>query len=490
MPLYVTAAHDIFVGALLLLTYGSVSLVAVQGGLQIVGALLPKRPPRRSARPRTGFVSIHVPTCNEPPVLLKNTLRSLHGLRHGDFEVIVLDNNTADPAVWRPIQAYCKELGAPFRFYHVDKLSGFKAGALNLLREKTDPRAEFIAVVDADYEVQPDFLTEALRYFSDERVAFVQFPQTYQNIGSGNRGLRIEYEHFFQNYLNAGNRFGCVTATGTLTVFRAAVLRHVGPYTPTSMTEDAEMGARLFFAGYRGVFVDRVMGRGVMPYDFVAYKKQKKRWARGNMEVLMRRFTDIVFPSDLSWAQKLALLSQLGAWTNFTLLPSLCIVAFSLAEMAGIGEGRFTERIILVSAAALAIHVATKTVAFGLLFHGRYSWTDILRALAVHFGMNWTYATALFLGVFRLGGKFERTNKFIIPRVPPAVEHSIFEIGMSIVSAVLGMIAVAEGRPAIAAAAVLVFALHASVVMVDAETRFTKRVSAMLLKELETRTRL
>lgn len=74
------------------------------------------------------FVSIHVPAYNEPPEMMKETLYALSQLDYPSFEVVVIDNNTRDEAVWRPVEAYCQELGERFRFYHVAPLSGFKVG--------------------------------------------------------------------------------------------------------------------------------------------------------------------------------------------------------------------------------------------------------------------------------------------------------------------------------------------------------------------------
>lgn len=74
------------------------------------------------------FVSIHVPAYHEPPEMMKETLYALSQLDYPSFEVVVIDNNTRDEAVWRPVEAYCQELGERFRFYHVAPLSGFKVG--------------------------------------------------------------------------------------------------------------------------------------------------------------------------------------------------------------------------------------------------------------------------------------------------------------------------------------------------------------------------
>jgi len=53
----------------------------------------------------------------EPLVrLMQETLDALAKLDYPNFEVIVLDNNTREEAVWRPVEAHCKTLGPRFRF--------------------------------------------------------------------------------------------------------------------------------------------------------------------------------------------------------------------------------------------------------------------------------------------------------------------------------------------------------------------------------------
>ncbi len=83
----------------------------------------------RTAIP-TPKVSIHVPAYNEPPDMVIETLDALARLDYSNFEVLVIDNNTRDAAVWHPVEAHCAQLGERFRFFHVAPLAGFKAGAL------------------------------------------------------------------------------------------------------------------------------------------------------------------------------------------------------------------------------------------------------------------------------------------------------------------------------------------------------------------------
>ena len=102
--------------------------------------------PRTSlpAAPRVHYplVSIHVPTHAEPPELVIATLNALAGLRYPHYEVLVIDNNTHDAALWRPLEAHCARLGSRFRFFHLEDWPGAKAGALNYALTQVSPEAE------------------------------------------------------------------------------------------------------------------------------------------------------------------------------------------------------------------------------------------------------------------------------------------------------------------------------------------------------------
>ena len=63
--------------------------------------------------------SVHIATYCEPAPLVTRTLLALSEQTDApEFEVIVLDNNTADSAQWRPVQELCQRLGRRFRFFH------------------------------------------------------------------------------------------------------------------------------------------------------------------------------------------------------------------------------------------------------------------------------------------------------------------------------------------------------------------------------------
>ncbi len=102
------------------------------------------------------MVSIHLPAHNEPPDMLIETLDALARLDYPRYEVVIIDNNTSDPAIWQPVAAHCRKLGDRFRFFHVDPLAGYKSGALNFALQQTAPEAEVVGVIDSDYIVEPE----------------------------------------------------------------------------------------------------------------------------------------------------------------------------------------------------------------------------------------------------------------------------------------------------------------------------------------------
>ncbi|MDP2326070.1 MAG: glycosyltransferase, partial [Gammaproteobacteria bacterium] len=174
-------------------------------------------PDEATAMPK---VSIHVPCYNEPPAMVIETLDALANLDYPDFEVLVIDNNTRDEAVWRPVEARCLELGARFRFFHVAPLAGFKAGALNYALAHTAPEAAVVAVIDSDYVVTPDWLRHLVPAFANPKLAIVQAPQDYRDPldNAFKASCYAEYAGFFRIGMVTRNERNAIIQHGTMTL--------------------------------------------------------------------------------------------------------------------------------------------------------------------------------------------------------------------------------------------------------------------------------
>jgi cellulose synthase/poly-beta-1,6-N-acetylglucosamine synthase-like glycosyltransferase len=402
-------------------------------GLQLISARLPKfNPERQSQIDEDIFVSIHVPAHNEPPDVLGETLRALSRLRWQNYEVLVIDNNTTDEAIWRPIEELCAELGPKFRFFHVENMNGAKAGAMNWVRQFMDPRAKFVFVVDADYIVHRNALRRALSYFTDANVGLVQFPQEYRNIGPGNVGLALDFKHFFAGYMNMANHLGCVPSTGTLTVIKVEALTAVGGFDTQVITEDADLGFRMNVHGFRSIYVNEVIGHGLMPHDLESLKKQRWRWAFGNAQILKLNWKRILFGAELNWRQKLGYLAHLTAWFNFNLVPSLSLIL--LAPLAIVDAVTPTQHyIVILSGFTLTTFMVLR---FGTLFyslrHERYGLREIWLAYLTHLGLGWIFSASWLKCLFDHRSPFVRTNKFLAQKLPGVLKTTVVELSLGI----------------------------------------------------------
>jgi len=285
---------------------------------------------------RAPKVSIHVPAYNEPPDMLIETLNALARLDYPDFEVLVIDNNTPDEAVWQPVAEHCARLGERFRFFHVSPLEGFKAGALNFALARTHEDAAVIAAIDSDYQVEPNWLRDLTGVFADPKIAIVQSPQDYRDqADSAFKSMCFaEYRGFFEIGMVTRNERNAIIQHGTMTLVRRAVLEEIGGWGEWCITEDAELGLRILEAGHEAMYLSYSYGRGLMPDTFVDYKKQRFRWAYGAMQIL-RRHTAELFGSRsaLSNGQRYHFLAGWLPWIadGFNLVFNLAAIAWSIA---------------------------------------------------------------------------------------------------------------------------------------------------------------
>ncbi|SEQ08286.1 Exo-beta-1,3-glucanase, GH17 family [Azotobacter beijerinckii] len=244
-------------------------------------------------------VSIHVPCYNEPPEMVKQTLDALARLDYPDYEVLVIDNNTKDPAVWQPLEEHCARLGPRFKFFHVAPLAGFKGGALNYVMQHTAPDAEVIAVIDSDYCVEPDWLKHMVPHFADPKIAVVQSPQDYRDDKESafKKLCYAEYKGFFYIGMITRNDRDAIIQHGTMTMTRRSVLDELG-WADWCITEDAELGLRVFEKGLSAAYSERSYGKGLMPDTFIDFKKQRFRWAYGAIQIMKRHTRSLLWGKD------------------------------------------------------------------------------------------------------------------------------------------------------------------------------------------------
>jgi len=362
---------------------------------------------------RKVFLSVHVPTHNEPPEMVIATLQALARQKSAPpHEIIVLDNNTADPQVWQPLRDWCQRHGAPFRFFHAENVRGAKAGALNIALAKADPRCTHVVVVDADYRVTPDFLRTvdtALRVCDAD---FLQFPQAFAAIDPVDLGLAKELVDYFRRHARLADGGGTMLLTGTLSVISVPALRAVNGWSAQTATEDAEMGVRLLRAGFRGRYVDRIVGRGLMAFDLTSLKKQRSRWTKGNVSMLILTLQSELRQRRLDNRQLFLIAMQLTAWANL-MLPALLLAG--LAPLIWVwGAERAAIWVLALSMATIVVAMLTDLAPM-LARARRQRWHPLTTrtALATRLSLQPTTAWSTIDALLHRSQSFAKTPKTI-----------------------------------------------------------------------------
>ena len=169
---------------------------------------------------------------------------------------------------------------------------------------------EYIAIFDADFHPEPDFLLKCIPYLRDNSdVGFVQARWTYAN---GNESILTRVQEISLSYHIKCEQYARFATgaffnfNGTAGIWRRATIEKAGGWNARTTVEDMDLSLRAYLQGWRFVFLYDVTCLNELPSSYDAYRKQQHRWSCGPMQ-LWRKATSAVWASNISWAQKLYL---------------------------------------------------------------------------------------------------------------------------------------------------------------------------------------
>ncbi len=352
---------------------------------------LDRRPARRPLS-RLPKVAVVIPTVNEGPEILIPTIAAAVSLEPV-HETWVLDDGE------RPeIEELAATLGAHYLARPTHEHA--KAGNLNHALGFID--ADILGVLDADHVAAPEFLTATLGYFADRRVALVQTPQDFYNVTSFEHdsgeayGEPFHEQTLFYRLLQPGkNRWNAAFWCGTNALVRVEALREVGGAATDTITEDIHTTIRLHRRGWKTVYHNEVLARGLAADDAAQYQLQRNRWGTGAMQVL-RTENPLVVPG-LTLGQRLGYASTLLGWFDswrtlgFLLLPPAVLLTGQIPIVA---DGM------------------TFAVAFGV--------TYLLQQAALYLLGRGAYRPVLSIvfDLVRMSANFMATLTLFVPRTP------------------------------------------------------------------------
>lgn len=254
-------------------------------------------------------VTVQLPIYNERTVV-ERLIDSICALDYPSelLQIQVLDDSTdATTLLIERRVCYWQQQGIQIVNIRRPTRTGYKAGAL--AHGLSSATGEFIAIFDADFVPQPQWLRHTIAYFcqaKSEQLGLVQtrwghLNATYSALTTAQRlildGFAIEQStRAGQNLLPIFH--------GTAGLWRRSCIDAAGGWSGQTLAEDADLSYRAHLAGWHIRYDDKVLISAEVPTQMLAWKQQQYRWAKGNMQAA-RLLLPKLLRSSLAWRQKI-----------------------------------------------------------------------------------------------------------------------------------------------------------------------------------------
>jgi cellulose synthase (UDP-forming) len=229
-------------------------------------------------------VDVYIPTYNEPIEVLEKTITGALCLDYPNAKIWVLDDGR------RPwLKAFCEAKGVGY----LNRPDNAHAKAGNINHALTQTSGEFVAIFDADFVPQRNFLMRTIGFFSEAKIGIVQTPHAFYNYDPMQTNLALhksipdEQRFFFDVIMPSRDGWNAAFCCGSNSVTRRSALRAIGDALPTeAITEDMLLSMALLRKGYVTRYLCERLAFGLAPETVEAFFVQRQRWARGAIQIL------------------------------------------------------------------------------------------------------------------------------------------------------------------------------------------------------------
>ncbi|HEY7726032.1 MAG TPA: cellulose synthase family protein [Anaeromyxobacteraceae bacterium] len=330
------------------------------------------------------------------------------------LEVQVLDDSTDETCeIARAAVDRWREAGVDVVYIHRRNRQGFKAGAL--AAGLAEAKGEFVAVFDADFVPEPDFLRRTVHFFTDPEVGMVQVRWEHLNrdYSALTRAQGILLDAHFVIEHTARNRSGAFfNFNGTAGVWRRSAVEGAGGWQHDTLTEDLDLSYRAQLRGWRFVFLQQVVAPAEIPVEMNAFKTQQHRWAKGSIQTAMKLLPGLL-RSHLPWHVKREAFFHLTANFAYLMMIPLALL-MPLSVMVRMGHGSIEVLLLDVPifvAATLSVGVfyVSSQREIGMGHWERVKYLPFIMALGI--GLSVNNARAVVEALMGHRSSFARTPK-------------------------------------------------------------------------------
>ncbi|MFN3800333.1 cellulose synthase family protein [Belliella pelovolcani] len=333
------------------------------------------------------------------------------------LEIQLLDDSTDETVeiIQRHLDKYPE---VDFQYIHRVDRTGFKAGALKAGLQVA--KGEFIAVFDADFVPDPDFILQTIGHFADQRVGMVQSRWTHLN---EDHSLLTRLQafaldaHFMVEQMGRNHQQAFINFNGTGGIWRKTCILEAGNWHDDTLTEDLDLSYRAQQIGWKFVYRPDIKSPAELPPVMSAIKSQQFRWTKGGAECAAKHLKNV-------WSRPLNLSTKLHASAH--LLNAVIFIAVVMVSLCsiplwwGFQQGMIPSEIFQGAALFLIGFVIIALVYFfaNLSLVGnsskemiRFIW-ELPLFLSVSMGLSIHNAQAVWEGLTGKKSPFIRTPKY------------------------------------------------------------------------------
>lgn len=378
------------------------------------------------------MVTIQLPMYNESYVV-ERLIDHIVTLNYptGKLEIQVLDDSTDDTVEKAKAKVeYYRQKGIDIQYIQRDNREGFKAGALDYGLKTA--KGEFVAIFDADFLPDVNFLMEAMPYFSHEKIGVVQSRWTYlnENYSFLTRLQTVILNTHFSVEQGGRNASGAyINFNGTAGIWRKSCIADAGGWEADTLTEDLDLSFRAQIKGWKFAYVREIESPSELPVTLPAYRAQQFRWSKGAAECVRKNVAALIKDKRPSaWAKLIGSFHLLNS-SVYLIVVLFIVLSFPVSKAMGqLPNDSFIHALIpiflstngillLVFAGGNIASAKNKVVgilAFPFIFIG---------FLVVNMGMSVYMALGVIEGYLGKKSEFVRTPKFNITAQKPLGER-------------------------------------------------------------------
>jgi cellulose synthase/poly-beta-1,6-N-acetylglucosamine synthase-like glycosyltransferase len=340
------------------------------------------------------------------------------------LQIQVLDDSTDETKeiIARKVAEIAAQ-GINIQHVHRVDRTGYKAGALDAAMDQVE--GAFIAIFDADFVPDPDFLLKTIPHFGQENVGVVQtrwghLNKTYSMLTELQAfGLNGHFA-IEQRGRNASGHF--INFNGTAGVWRKSCIEDAGGWEHDTITEDLDLSYRAQMKGWKFKYLENVESPAELPITMSSLKSQQHRWMKGGAEVFIKIRKRLVSEKGLRFSDRIHGLAHLFNSSVFVFILILSLLSLPILHI----KDSFSDLNFFVQFGAFFI---ISTVFLGVYYWNSYRdkqgkiIPDLVRFclrffqfLSVSMALSLSNAVAVIEGYLRIKSSFVRTPKFNVSK--------------------------------------------------------------------------